>query len=328
MSHSQRQTRIQHITAKKTGFAHKPGQGIHMQEADLDQPNPIAAIFEQYRRLLFAIAYRMLGSATDAEDIVQEAFVRWLQAAPAEVQSPKAFLSRIVVHLCLDQLRSARARREEYVGPWLPEPVATDTDEELVATAMLAESLSFAFLVLLEQLGPLERAVFLLHDVFDYDYMEIAAMVGKSAANCRQILHRARERLRERRQRFDVSRAEQERITVQFMQATMQGDMEGLLHLLSDDVVFVADSGGKAPAGRKPVRGRENVARGMVGFLHLMPPGLQARIAMVNGQPAILGYVDGQLYGVMFLEIVGELVGRVYMMLNPGKLAWIRARAA
>ncbi len=287
-----------------------------MQEADRDQTDATAAVFAQHRRLLFAIAYRMLGSATDAEDIVQEAFVRWLQAAPAEVQSPKAFLSRVVVHLCLDQLRSARARREEYVGPWLPEPGATHTAEELAETAML------------EQLGPLERAVFLLRDVFDYDYAEIAAIVGKSEANCRQILHRSREHLRERRQRFDVSPVEQERITAQFLQATMRGDMQGLLRLLSDDVVFVADSGGKAPAGRKPVRVRENVARGMVGFLRLIPAGLRARIAMVNGQPAIVGYVDGQLYGVMFVEIVGERVGRVYTVLNPDKLAWLSAQAA
>src|SRR5690348_15575225 len=146
-----------------------------MNESELNQTDSTAEIFERHRGLLFAIAYRMLGSATDTEDIVQEAFVRWLQAAPADVQSPKAFLSRVVVRLCLDQLRSARFRREEYVGPWLPEPVATGANDELVETATLAESLSFAFLVLLEQLAPLERAVFLLRDVFDYSYAEIAA---------------------------------------------------------------------------------------------------------------------------------------------------------
>jgi RNA polymerase sigma-70 factor (ECF subfamily) len=299
-----------------------------MHESDLNQTDTTAAIFEQHRRLLFAIAYRMLGSATDAEDIVQEAFVRWLQAAPADVQSPKAFLSRVVVHLCLDQLRSARVRREEYVGPWLPEPVATRADEEPAEPVMLAESLSFAFLVLLEQLAPLERAVFLLRDVFDYSYPEIAEIVGKSEANCRQALHRAREHLRERHRRFDVSRQEQERITTEFMHATMQGDMQGLLRLLSDDVVFVADSGGKAPAGRKPVRGRDNVARGMVGFMRLQPPGLQARVATVNGQPAVVGYVDGQLYGVMLLEVAHGQVAQVYMVLNPDKLAWLKVEAA
>ena len=221
-----------------------------------------------------------------------------------------------------------RARREQYIGPWLPEPLATGTDAEPAATALLVESLSFAFLVLLEQLAPLERAVFLLRDVFDYSYGEIAAIVGKSAANCRQVLHRAREHLGAQRPRFDVSPATHARITAQFLQATTSGDIDGLLRLLRDDVVFVADSGGKAPASRRPVHGRDNVARGMVGFLRLVPAGLQARIATINGQSAIVGYVDGRPYGVMFLEIVEERVGRVYTVLNPDKLGGLGARAA
>lgn len=282
-----------------------------------------AEIFEQQRGLLFGIAYRMLGSVTDAEDIVQESFVRWLQTGDVDVQAPRSYLSTIVVRLCLDQLRSARARRESYIGPWLPEPLATGMQSEPSETAMLAESLSFAFLVMLEQLGPLERAVFLLRDVFDYEYAEIAAMVGKSEVNCRQALHRARQRLGRREPRFDVPHAQHERITTQFMQATTSGDMQGLLKLLTDDVVFTADSDGKAPAGLKPVRGRDKVARGMSGFLRLMPPGLQARIATVNGRPAIMGYVDGRPYGVMLLELEDEQVSRVYAVLNPNKLAWL-----
>src|SRR5216684_2420489 len=157
-------------------------------------PENTTQIFNQYRALLFSIAYRMLGSATDAEDIVQEAFLRWLrwlQASDEEVQSPRAYLSKVVVRLCIDQLRSARAQHEIYVGPWLPEPIPTGQHQELTETAVLAESLSFAFLVMLECLAPLERAVFLLREVFDYDYAEIAAIVGKSDANCRQVLHRA-----------------------------------------------------------------------------------------------------------------------------------------
>src|SRR5436305_5443299 len=224
-------------------------------------PENTTQIFNQYRALLFSIAYRMLGSATDAEDIVQEAFLRWLQASDEEIQSPKAFLSTVVTRLCIDQLRSARAQREQYVGPWLPEPIPTGQRQDLTETAVLAESLSFAFLVMLESLGPLERAVFLLREVFDYDYSEIAAIVGKSEANCRQVLHRAHQHLGQRRPRYDVSHEQQERITSQFMHATTSGDMQGLLNLLTDDIVFTADSGGKVRAGLKPVHGPDKVAR-------------------------------------------------------------------
>ncbi len=176
-----------------------------------------AQAFDQHRGLLFAIAYRMLGSATDAEDIVQEAFVRWLQAGDEKVQSPKAYLSTIVVRLCINQAESARAQREVYVGSWLPEPILTSQRPEMVETVMLGETLSFAFLVLLERLGPLERAVVLLREVFEYDYPEIAEMVGKSEANCRQILRRAHQHLDQHRPRFDVSREQQTRMTEQFL---------------------------------------------------------------------------------------------------------------
>src|SRR5438067_10536802 len=230
-------------------------------------PENTTQIFNQYRALLFSIAYRMLCNATDAEDIVQEAFVRWLQASDGEIQSPKAFLSTVVTRLCIDQLRSARARRELYVGPWLPEPIPTDQRQDLTETAILGESLSFAFLVMLESLGPLERAVFLLREVFDYDYAEIAAIVGKSEAYCRQVLHRAHQHLGQRRPRFDVSHEQQERITTQFLRASTNGDMEGLLNLLTDDIVFVGDGGGKARAGLKPVRGADKVVRGFLGNL-------------------------------------------------------------
>ncbi len=180
-------------------------------------PENTTQTFNQYRVLLFSIAYRMLGSATDAEDIVQEAFLRWLQADEAAVQSPKAYLSTVVVRLCIDQQRSAKAQREVYIGSWLPEPILTDTQHELTETTILAESLSFAFLVMLESLGPLERAVFLLREVFDYEYTEIAAIVGKSEANCRQVFHRAQRHLGEHRSRFNASHEQQERITHQFL---------------------------------------------------------------------------------------------------------------
>ncbi|HEY7414781.1 MAG TPA: RNA polymerase sigma-70 factor [Ktedonobacteraceae bacterium] len=280
-------------------------------------------IFNQYRVLLFSIAYRMLGSATDAEDIVQETFLRWLQAADEEVRSPRAYLSTMVVRLCIDQLRSARAQREVYVGPWLPEPIQTGQNHELAETSILAESLSFAFLVMLEKLGPLERAIFLLHEVFDYDYTEIATIVGKSEANCRQILHRAHQHLGQHRPRFDVTREQQNRIVSQFLRASTSGDMEGLLHLLTDDIVFTADSGGKARAGLKPIHGADKVTRGTLGGWRLIPPDVQPRIEEVNGQPAIVGYLHDRPYGVIIFDIVGEHIQTIYATVNPDKLRWL-----
>jgi RNA polymerase sigma-70 factor, ECF subfamily len=280
--------------------------------------------FQQYRVLLFSIAYRMLGSATDAEDIVQEAFVRWLQARDEEVQSPKAYLSTVVVRLCIDQLRSARAQREVYVGSWLPEPILMNQHRELVETPILAESLSFAFLVMLESLGPLERAVFLLREVFDYDYGEIGAIVGRSEANCRQVLHRAHQHLEHRRTRFDVSSEQQERITDQFMRASVSGDMQGLLNLLTDDIVLTADGGGKVRAALRPIYGPDKVARGLFGILRKAPQDLQVRIEEVNGQLAFTAYQDGQLVDILILELDGERVQRIYLVANPDKLHGVR----
>ncbi|HZS75039.1 MAG TPA: RNA polymerase sigma-70 factor [Ktedonobacteraceae bacterium] len=288
----------------------------------MNTPENAATIFEQYRILLFSIAYRMLGSVTDAEDIVQETFLRWMLEDTAKVQSPKAFLSTIAVRLCLDQLRSARRQREVYVGPWLPEPIATGQRQELFETAALAESLSFAFLVMLENLGPLERAVFLLREVFEYEYAEIAEIVGKSEANCRQIFHRAQQRLEERRSRFDVSCEQQERITHQFLRASTGGDMQGLLNLLTEDIVFTGDSGGKARVGHR-VRGRDKVARGTLVGLRPLLATMQIHIEEVNGQPAITGYVDGRPYGVVFLDIEGEHIRNIYAVMNPDKLRWL-----
>jgi RNA polymerase sigma-70 factor (ECF subfamily) len=286
-------------------------------------PERTATLFNEHRGWLFAIAYRMLGSATDAEDIVQEAFVRWMEAGDAEVQSPKAYLSAIVVRLAIDHLRAARSRREQYVGPWLPEPVEAGHMPDVADTVALAESLSFAFLVLLESLGPLERAVLLLHDVFDYTYPEIASMVGKSEANCRQILHRARERLQQRRPRFDVPTAQQQRMTEQFLRATTSGDLDGLLGMLADDIVFTADSGGKVRAALKPIQGRDKVSRGALGGMRWLPAGLQTRMATINGQPALVGELNGQPYGVVLLDIAGERIQHIYMLLNPDKLGWL-----
>jgi RNA polymerase sigma-70 factor (ECF subfamily) len=286
-------------------------------------PHNTTETFNQYRVLLFSIAYRMLGSATDAEDIVQEAFLRWLQAAEDEVQSPKAYLSTVVVRLCIDQLRSARVQREVYVGPWLPEPMLTGQHPELTDTAILAESLSFAFLVMLENLGPLERAVFLLREVFDYDYPEIAATVGKSEANCRQVLHRAHLHLGQRRSRFNVSHEQQDRITHQFLRATVNGDMQGLLSLLADDIVFTGDGGGKVSTALKPVHGRDKVARGTMGVALKLPPYIEGKILEVNGQPAIVTYLDGQPYGAVIFDIAEGRIQAIFNVMNPDKLRWL-----
>jgi RNA polymerase sigma-70 factor (ECF subfamily) len=278
--------------------------------------------FEQYRGLIFGIAYRMLGSATDAEDIVQETFLRWLQADAKEVQAPKAYLSTIAVRLCINQAQSARAQREVYVGSWLPEPILTGLYPELAERAMLDETLSFAFLVMLEQLGPLERAVFLLREVFEYDYPEIATIVGKGEANCRQVLHRARQHLDQHHPRFDVPREQQARITEQFLRASSNGDMQGLLNLLAEDIVFTGDGGGKAPVALKPVHGRDKVARGTTGGMRFFAE-MQTRLAEVNGQPAIIGYRDGQPCGVLLCEITGEQISQIYAVVNPEKLRWL-----
>ncbi len=249
--------------------------------------------------------------------------MRWLQANDEEIQSPKAFLSTVVTRLCIDQLRSARSQRELYVGPWLPEPIPTGQRQDLTETAILAESLSFAFLVMLENLGPLERAVFLLREVFDYDYAEIAPIVGKREAYCRQVLHRAHQHLEQRRPRFEVSREQQERITSQFLLAGLSGDMESLLNLLAEDAVFAADSGGKVRAGLRPVYGADKVARGMMGGRKFLPTSTQGSIEEINGQPAIVGYADGRPVIVVLLDIEGERIRRIYQVVNPDKLRWL-----
>jgi len=291
----------------------------------MNKPGDTSQIFQSYRLLLFSIAYRMLGSATDAEDIVQDAFLRWLQASDQDVQSPKAYLSTIVVHLCLDQLRSAREKREVYVGPWLPEPIATDQRPELVETVAQAESLSLAFLLMLEKLNPLERAIFLLREVFEYEYGEIATIVDKSEANCRQIFHRAQQHLEASRTRFPASREQQERITNRFLQASLNGDMQGLLSLLSKDIVSMGDSGGKTPlkAGLMPVYGPDKVSRGYLGALRSLPADVVTRVTEVNGQLALVGYLHEKPVGAILLQVEGEHISHLYYVVNPEKLSWL-----
>jgi RNA polymerase sigma-70 factor, ECF subfamily len=279
------------------------------------------AHFEEHRRFLFSIAYRMLGSVVDAEDMVQEAFLRWRQAADQEIASPRAYLATVITRLCINHLNSARAKREEYVGAWLPEPLITAQGHDTVAESWMAESLSMAFLILLESLSPVERAVLLLRDVFDYDYAEIAGMLGKSEANCRQLLRRARQRLTNRCTRFDTSPEQQERLMQKFTRAVTAGDMEGLLALLADDITCWSDGGGKAAATMRPVCGRERVARLIVGALRkFAPPDRITQLLEVNGQPGIINYVNQRPQSVVILDTTGYQVQTIYVITNPEKL--------
>jgi RNA polymerase sigma-70 factor (ECF subfamily) len=231
----------------------------------------------------------MLGSVMDAEGVVQETFVRWQRAPRAEVRSPRAYLSAVVTRLGVDQLRSAKARREEYVGSWLPEPLPTEPASDVVG---VDESLSMAFLVLLESLNPTERAVFILREVFDHDYEEISGIVGKSEHNCRQIARRPRQSVAARRPRFERSPEQEERLTRQFVEACVSGDMEGLLELLSDDITVWSDGGGKV-AARRPIHGPDRVARFFLGLVGKAPPLFAVRQTWINGQAGIIGYVGG-----------------------------------
>jgi RNA polymerase sigma-70 factor (ECF subfamily) len=273
-------------------------------------------VFDRHRPLLFSIAYRMLGSVMDAEDVVQEAYLRWRRSSwqGEEIRSPKSYLSAVVTRLCIDQLRSARASREEYVGPWLPEPLPTDA-------AVLDESLSMAFLVLLESLNPTERAVFLLREVFDYDYREISHLIGKSEENCRQIARRARQSVAARRPRFASTPEQEERLMGRFLEACFGGDMDGLLALLSEDVTLWSDGGGKTRAALNPIHGADNVGRFISGILRKAPPGFVVRRAPVNGRPALIGYFDdGSPHSVVTLEAAEGSIRTIRLVVNPEKL--------
>lgn len=288
-----------------------------MKEIPLDRDEA----FQQHRSLLFSIAYRMLGSVVDAEDIVQEAFVRWKQASGTEVRSPKSYLASVVTWLCVDYLRSARVRREEYVGSWLPEPLLTDETLDVSETIDLEETLSMAFLVLLEQLTPVERAVFLLREVFDYEYAEISRIVAKSEANCRQIARRARKSVAARRPKFETSAEQEEHLMDSFLEACFSGDMEGLLALLSEDVILYSDGGGKTRAALNPIYGPEKVARFFFGILRQVPPGFSVRRALVNGRPGLVGYFgDGSPQNVATLDVVEGRIHAIRLVVNPEKL--------
>jgi len=281
---------------------------------------PLAA-FDEHRGLLFSIAYRMLGSRADAEDMLQETFVRWQQASDTAIRDPRAFLVTVITRLCINQLQSARVRREQYFGQWLPEPLFTQSAGESPAISCVDGSLSMAFLMLLERLTPIERAVFLLREVFDYEYAEVAVMLGRSEANCRQILKRAKQHVAEERPRFDTSPQEHQRLLQQFLEATGRGDMQGLLALLSKDVVLYTDGGGKATAVPNPIYGPDRVARFFFSAPQkFMPKDVVRRFTEINGQPGIAVYHQGRVFGVLSIDIVDGQIRNIYIVRNPDKL--------
>jgi RNA polymerase sigma-70 factor (ECF subfamily) len=279
---------------------------------------------DELRPYLFAIAYRMLGSVAEAEDVVQETFARYL-AAGVEPESPKAYLATITTRLAMDDLRSARARREVYPGQWLPEPIVED---EAARHAETADSLSLAFLHLLEKLSPVERAVFLLREVFDYPYDEVAAIVGKSPENCRQILSRAHAHVNEGRRRFDVSREERDEVARRFVAAWDEGDTDGLVQLLAADATVYGDGGGKMPSLPLPLVGAERVAKALIGWgRQAHERGLTHRLARVNGEPGVVLYdPDGRARWVAAFEIADGVVVAVRSVLNPDKLGHVPPR--
>ena len=277
--------------------------------------------FERHRPRLFGIAYRMLGSRTDAEDVLQDAYLRWHRGASDEVRSPEAWLVTAVTRLCIDRLRVARAERERYVGPWLPEPLIGDTAPAADARAELSSSLSIAFLVVLEQLEPDERAAFLLHEVFDTEYAEIAEILGKSEAACRQIVSRARRRVRGQRPRSQVTDAARRSVLERFANAIRTQDRSALLELVAQKASWTSDGGGRTRAALKVVRGRERIVRFALAVLGRFADQFAFERIAVNGEPALAIRVDGRLFSIITVRTDGLRILDVYAVLNPDKLA-------
>lgn len=289
--------------------------------------NPDIDSFEAYRPLMFSIAYRMLGTITEAEDIVQETYLRYQRVPLEEIGSLKAFLSTVVTRLCLNHLELARNQRETYIGPWLPEPALTASDPRFIPTsrAELHDSISMAFLVLLEQLSPLERAVFLLREVFDYDYDEIAAIMEKDEAACRQLFSRARKHIADHRPRFKPDPNEHRQLLKQFVEAVTTGNVEGVIQLLADEVTLTADGGGKLlNALKQPLHGSEAVARFLIASPSRVEVPLTPDYIEVNGEPSlILRAPDGEVRLVMTIDEREGKIQDVWVVGNPDKLAAI-----
>jgi RNA polymerase sigma-70 factor (ECF subfamily) len=294
-----------------------------------------ARLFDEHRDLLMSVAYRVLGSVTDAEDAVQEAWLRWSGVDPLEVTDPPAFLVRVTTRLAIDRLRRAKARRESYVGPWLPEPILTGRD--VAEDVALAESVSMAMLVVLETLSPLERAVFVLREAFGMPYSEIADVLGRKEEAVRQLGRRARDHVQERKSRFEADQSAQRRVTERFLEATSSGDLDALMRVLAPEVTLVADGGGRALAPRRPVRGAEKVARFMLAvateertarFLRSIGAettlDVRVHLAQVNGEPGVVVTSATRPISALVLDVASDLVQTIHLVANPEKLAGLR----
>jgi len=287
--------------------------------------------FEEHRPLLVSIAYRMLGSLAEAEDLVQDAWLRWDRTDRAEIVDVRAFLVRMTTRLAIDRLRRLKARRESYIGPWLPEPVLTERD--VAEDVELSESVSLALLVVLETLSPLERAVFVLREAFGHSHAEIGEIIGRNEATVRQLARRARQHVQQREPRFDADQAARRRVTEQFLDACNNGDLNALMAVLAPGVTLYADSGGRVRAPRRPIEGADKVAR---FFLAIWPisysdwigvaeePDLEVRLARVNDGPGLVVTADGKPVGALVLEIADGVIQTIDLMANPDKLAGLR----
>jgi RNA polymerase sigma-70 factor (ECF subfamily) len=286
-------------------------------------------LFQANRRALFAVAYRMLGSATDAEDVLQDAWLRFSAAQPGDLRSAKAYLTTIVTRLCLDRLKAARATREEYVGTWLPEPVATDDRQGPDGSLALDESVTLAFMVLLETLSPEERAVFLLREVFDYEYDEISRMLDTTPVNCRQLFHRAKGHIAGRKPRFRATVSEKRPLIERFVNAFRDGSEQGLTSVLAEDIGLWSDGGGKVSAARRPVFGRDHVVTLLLGIRRTAPAlgipltSVSLDIVEVNGDLALVIRVAGRLDSVYVPTIEGDAITALRVVRNPDKLTYI-----
>ncbi|MFE5009375.1 RNA polymerase sigma-70 factor [Streptomyces sp. NPDC056696] len=283
----------------------------------------VTEVFEEHRPVLMGVAYRMLGRVADAEDVVQDAWLRWAQADRDEVREPRAYLVRVATRLAIDRLRQAQVRREAYVGPWLPEPLITDfgpTAPDTAEAAVLAESVSLAVLVVLESLSPLERAVFVLREAFGFPFAEIATMLDRSESAVRQLAGRARKHVDERRPRFDVDPAERRDLTERFLAAATGGDLEGLMTLLAPDARLVGDSGGKSKAPLRVIESADKVGRFLLGAAKSGGTGFTFRIVELNAGPAVLALVDGKPDSVFQVDVADGHVQCVYIVRNPDKL--------
>ena len=280
-----------------------------------------AADFGEYRPLLFTIAYEILGTVVDAEDVLQDSYLRWIEVDLGAINDSRGYLARIVTRQALNRLRTTRRRREHYVGSWLPEPFVTYAD--VASDATLAESVSMAMMVVLESLGPDERAVFLLHNVFDFSLAEIAEFTGKSEPAVRQIAHRARAHVKSRRRRFTATPEDADEIIARFLKSASTGDFQGLMDVLAPDVVQMSDGGGKAAATRKPLMGREPVARFALGVVKVTAPGLRAEFTRCNAMPTVVfRRADAPTQALLF-DIGDGCIHAIYAVRNPDKLGYI-----